>query len=98
MQKSRQILMFGIMFVVAVTLIIIGLTYAFFKVSLTGNEEAENTVLTTATLRLVFIDTDAINLDNAFPGSSKTKTFTVENIGTGRQKFDINITDVVNHL
>ena len=26
----------------------------------------------------------------------KTKTFTVENIGTGRQKFDINITDVVN--
>lgn len=86
----------GIAFVGLVVVIVIGITYAFFSANVVGNENANQTVIETADLRLVFNDTDILDLDNALPGVSNSKTFTVTNIGTARQRYDINITNVIN--
>ena len=86
----------GIAFVGLVVVIVIGITYAFFSANVVGNENANQTVIETADLRLIFNDTDILNLDNALPGASSSKTFTVTNIGNVRQRYDINITDVNN--
>ncbi len=46
---------------------IVGISYAFFTANVTGNENAKQTVITTADLRLVFNDTDILDLNNALP-------------------------------
>ena len=93
---NNKLLAIGFSIIGIVILTIIGLSYAFFTAGVIGNENANQTVIETADLRLVFNDTDILDLNNALPGVSNSKTFTVTNIGTARQRYDINITNVIN--
>ena len=52
MNKSKQMLIYGIGLVIVIAAITVGLTYAFFTASIEGNETANDTVITTADLRL----------------------------------------------
>src|SRR5574344_1696171 len=94
MKKNKKLLIFGIVIVVLVVSISLGLTYAFFTASVEGNDEAQITEITTGTLKLRLTDTNILNMDNAYPGRTESKTFTVENIGSAVASYDILLTDV----
>lgn len=96
MKNDKKLITLGIMIVIIVSIIIIGITYAFFSANVIGNDKAEPTVIDTAYLRLVFNDTQFLRLENALPGASASKTFTVTNNSSIKIKYDINIIDVYN--
>ena len=65
-------------------------TYAWFSTSVKGNDTSKNMISSTATLKINFTDGKQIVLENAKPGSSTTKTFTVKNTGTDTVYYKIN--------
>lgn len=65
---------------------IIGATFAWFSVTIQGNDSASSIIVTTATLGTVYFNDGAeINMDNIRPETSpqKTKTFTIVNTTSG---------------
>ena len=86
--KNKK-LFYGL-FLVSVFVITSGLSYAFFSQTITGNDVAETINVTTTELKLNFIDGKYIELKEAMPGDSITKTFSVENTGTETGYYKIN--------
>ena len=80
--------------VIAIMLIISGVSYAYFAV--VANGTSNNNIVTSGTMKIKFTDGPEISLENAIPGDSLTKTFTVENTGTVNTTYDIYLSDVVN--
>ncbi len=66
-------------------ILILGMTtitsYAYFVASLIGNESAYDTVITSGEMSLMLNDGDQVGLNNAIPGDSVTKEFSVKNTG-----------------
>ena len=86
--KNKKIL-YG-MFLIFTFILVTGLTYAFFSQTITGNDIAETINVTTTELKLNFTDGKYIELKEAMPGDSITKTFSVENTGTEIGYYKIN--------
>ena len=86
--KNKKIL-YG-MFLIFMFILVTGLTYAFFSQTITGNDVAETINVTTTELKLNFTDGKYIELKEAMPGDSITKTFSVENTGTEIGYYKIN--------
>ena len=86
--KNKKIL-YG-MFLTFTFILVTGLTYAFFSQTITGNDIAETINVTTTELKLNFTDGKYIELKEAMPGDSITKTFSVENTGTETGYYKIN--------
>ena len=86
--KDKKIL-YG-MFLIFIFILVTGLTYAFFSQTITGNDVAETVNVTTTELKLNFTDGKYIELKEAMPGDSITKTFSVENTGTEIGYYKIN--------
>ena len=86
--KDKKIL-YG-MFLIFTFILVIGLTYAFFSQTITGNDIAETINVTTTELKLNFTDGKYIELKAAMPRDSITKTFSVENTGTEIGYYNIN--------
>ena len=80
--------------VIAITLIISGVSYAYFAVVATGT--SNNNIVTSGTMKITYTDGPQVSLENAIPGDSLTKTFTVKNTGTVDTEYDIYLSDVVN--
>ena len=78
------------------TLAVIGLSYAYFSTEITG--EGKYVTLDTANLKLKYTDNTVLSLDNAIPGDSVTKTFTVENIGTKKVSYNIVWNNLINTI
>lgn len=95
---NKKLLLSGILFVITIILMILGFTYAFFSTTIFGNQNAKQTVITTADLKLVFIDTQMLSTANMLPGQTISKTFTVENTGTNVVDYEINVVDVINEF
>lgn len=68
-----------VIFLITLSLTIIGFSYAYFSTEITG--EGKYITLDTGNLRLKYTDNTVLSINNALPGDSITKTFTVENIG-----------------
>ena len=75
---------------------VIGLSYSFFSVSVTG-EGRQNTV-TAGTLELQYIDGTGVSLPRAYPGQSVTKVVSVKNIGTLDTEYDLLYKDLINEI
>jgi hypothetical protein len=75
-------------------LIISGVSYAYFAVVATGT--SNNNIVTSGTMKITYTDGPQVSLENAIPGDSLTKTFTVKNTGTVDTQYDIYLSDVVN--
>lgn len=86
--KNKKLL-FGI-FLVFVLLLSTGLTYAWFTINVTGNETANDVRVSTGNLTILYTDGPEIQLLEANPGDSATKTFTVKNNGTLDAYYKIN--------
>ena len=94
--NKRKTLIIGLSFAIFVVFAMVGLTYAFFTASVGGNDRASSTIVETAELKLVFSDTQKIEMNEALPGQSVTKTFTVENRGDVEIEYTIDIENLTN--
>ena len=94
--KKKIFILTGIASFCLIMIGVIGFTYAFFTASVGGNDRASSTIVETAELKLVFSDTQKIEMNEALPGQSVTKTFTVENRGDVEIEYTIDITNLTN--
>ncbi len=84
--------------IVLLLLIVLGTTYAYFTANVLGNEKNGNVVITNGVMSLKFTDgsTSDLKLENAVPGDSITKTFSVENTGNVDTKYTIYFSELIN--
>ena len=85
-----------VIFVITLSLAVVGFSYAYFSTEITG--EGKYITLDTGDLRLKYNDNTVLSLDNALPGDSITKTFTVENIGTKKVSYNIVWNNLINTI
>ena len=84
--------------IVALFLLTAGITYAYFSIVVSGNEEAKTVNVTTTTLSILFTDGPEISLKEAMPGASITKTFSVYNSGVDTGYYKINFQEFYNEI
>ena len=98
--KGRNVLL-AVIAIATLLIAIVGATYAFFTVAITGNDSATSVIVKTATLGIVFNDGDAITLDNLMPGDARLSTsfpkeFSVTNTSSVNMTYSVVWMDVVN--
>ena len=76
--------------------IAIASSYAYFVANVSGNKDTNNVVVTNGVMALEYKDGDEINLANAVPGSSVSKTFTVKNTGNVSTNYTIYFSELSN--
>ena len=76
---------------------VIGATFAYFSVTITGNDTATSVIVKTATLGISYESGNVILAENIIPGTViPTKTFTVTNSGEVAMTYKISWVDVTN--
>ena len=75
--------------IISALVLLIGVSFAYFSLEITGNDTAKYNTITTGDLKLTFTDTNALTLDDALPGDSVTKTISVKNTGTIDTSYNI---------
>lgn len=77
---KRQITLLTIISLLTLFFAVVGATFAYFTITVKGNEEASSVMIRSAKLgQIVFEDGQEINLIKIYPGDSATKTFTIKN-------------------
>ena len=94
--KDKKILILSIVGVLMLVSIAIASSYAYFTANVTGNKDTNNVVITNGVMSLEYKDGDEINLANAVPGNSVTKTFTVKNTGNVSTNYTIYFSELSN--
>ena len=79
-------------------LLVIGVSYAYFSITVNGNEEAQDIRVTTGNLSLFYNSGPELKVDNIQPGYQLIKEFTVTNTGDFDTEFDINMVDMINTI
>ena len=94
--KDKKILILSIIGSLLLVSIAIASSYAYFVANVSGNKDTNNVVVTNGVMSLEYKDGDEINLANAVPGSSVTKTFTVKNTGNVATNYTIYFSELSN--
>ena len=94
--KDKKILILSIVGVLMLVSIVVATSYAYFTANVTGNKDTNNVVITNGVMSLEYKDGDEINLANAIPGNSVTKTFTVKNTGNVATNYTIYFSELSN--
>ena len=94
--KNKKILILSIIGSLLLVSIAIASSYAYFTANVSGNKDTNNVVVTSGVMTLEYKDGDEITLDNAVPGSSVTKTFTVKNTGNVATNYTIYFSELSN--
>ena len=71
-------------------------SYAYFSASVSGNSTAEETIITSGNMALLLTDGEQVSLNNAFPGTTITKSFKVKNVGTVSSTYDVYLSELIN--
>jgi len=80
--NKKQTIFMSVIGVATLLVAVIGATFAYFTIQVSGNNTASSITITTADVAAVtFTDGAAITVANAYPGYSKSKTFTVKTTG-----------------
>ena len=77
---------------IAIMLVISGVSYAYFAVIATGT--SNNNIVTSGTMKITFTDGPQVSLENAIPGDTLTKTFSVTNTGNVSTSYDIFLSEI----
>lgn len=83
-------------FIITFALTVTGMSYAYFELNIKQTQEL--TILNTGDLRLRYTDNMDLTLNDAMPGDSIVKTFTVENIGDKKVSYNIVWKDLINTI
>ena len=94
--KDKKILILSIAGVLLLVSIVVATSYAYFVANVSGNKDTNNVVVTNGVMSLEYKDGDEINLANAIPGSSVSKTFTVKNTGNVATNYTIYFSELSN--
>ena len=94
--KDKKILILSIVGVLMLVSIVVATSYAYFVANVSGNKDTNNVVVTNGVMSLEYKDGDEINLANAIPGNSVTKTFTVKNTGNVATNYTIYFSELSN--
>ena len=94
--KDKKIIILSIVGVLLLVSIVVATSYAYFTANVTGNKDTNNVVVTNGVMSLEYKDGDEINLANAVPGNSVTKTFTVKNTGNVATNYTIYFSELSN--
>ena len=94
--KDKKILILSIVGVLMLVSIVVATSYAYFVANVSGNKDTNNVVVTNGVMALEYKDGDEINLANAVPGSSVSKTFTVKNTGNVSTNYTIYFSELSN--
>ena len=94
--KDKKIIILSIVGVLLLVSIVVATSYAYFVANVSGNKDTNNVVVTNGVMSLEYKDGDEINLANAIPGSSVTKTFTVKNTGNVSTNYTIYFSELSN--
>lgn len=87
-----------ILILIAISLFVVsvlGVTYAYFNIIVVGNEDAKDIIVTTASLKLKYIDGPEVTITSAYPGAYIEKEVKVENIGSVPVSYAIGLIGVV---
>ena len=95
-KKENRVLILSIIGTLLLLSIAIASSYAYFTANVSGNKDTNNVVITNGVMSLEYKDGDEINLANAVPGSSVTKTFTVKNTGNVSTNYTIYFSELSN--
>ncbi len=79
MKDKKIYLGVGLAFLLLMT---ISLSYAYFSINVSGNDNAKDVVVTAGTLSLTYTDGPEIKVENIRPGKTITKEVSVKNTGT----------------
>ena len=94
--KDKKIIILSIVGVLLLVSIVVATSYAYFVANVSGNKDTNNVVVTNGVMALTYSDGDEINLGNAIPGSSVSKTFTVKNTGNVSTNYTIYFSELSN--
>ena len=94
MKNSKKYLYVGVI----TLLLVIGVSLAYFGITIIGNDTAKGNKVVTGNLELTYTDTNEISLENAFPGDSFTKTISVKNTGTKEVSYNLVWTELNNKI
>ena len=94
--KNKHFFILSIIGSLLLVSIAIASSYAYFVANVSGNKDTDNVVVTNGVMSLEYTDGDEINLANAVPGNSVTKTFTVKNTGNVSTNYTIYFSELSN--
>ena len=94
--KNKHFFILSIIGSLLLVSIAIAGSYAYFVANVSGNKDTNNVVVTNGVMALEYKDGDEINLANAVPGNSVTKTFTVKNTGNVSTNYTIYFSELSN--
>ena len=98
--NRKQKIIVSITGIILVSLILIGLTYAYFLTKITGNTNEKSISVTTANLVLEYGENTNVvqGINNAEPGYSVEKIFTATNKGNSDVTYGAALENIVNEL
>ena len=94
--KDKKLIFASVL--VAVFLLTVGLTYAYFSLTVSGNDVAETINVNTTKLELKYTDGKEVKANGIEPGWTMTKTLTIENTGTEEVFYDLGWQDLTNEI
>ena len=91
--KDNNLFVKTMIFVVLAIILTVGVTYAYFRATITGVESESTISIGGATLKIVYEGTETINAENVIPGWSAKKYFNVDVTNTSGKdiEYDINL-------
>ena len=87
-----------IILIVTILVLVIGVSLAYFGLTIIGNDTAKKNKVVTGNLELTFTDNSDITFNDAFPGDSITKTITVKITGTKEASYNLVWTELTNEF
>ncbi|MBO4245815.1 MAG: hypothetical protein J5892_03660 [Bacilli bacterium] len=94
--ERKNTVFLTIIAVATLLIAVIGATFAYFSVIITGNESATSTIIRTANIKITYTAGTNINLTSASPGDTANLTFSVANEGDRELSYKVKWTDVAN--
>ena len=96
--KNKKQIVIATSVLVVITILLLGLTYAYYKTRINGNTKDKSIIVTSKKLEITYADGNGVisPTEKIEPGYTVTKTFTVENTGDQTLSYSIKLDNITN--